>query len=156
AAAGPGLVSTAAQFENEAGDDYRVLAGDPTVDAGAPDSPYALEPSPNGGRVNIGAFGNTGWATATLAPAAGTEIGGGSGSGDSRSKSNSYCVVATASFGSAGQSSVAELREFRDRILRPLPAGSGAVDTYERAAAPVAREVRKSEVLRALVRDVLR
>lgn len=156
AAAGPGLMSTSAQFENEAADDYRVLAGDPTVDAGAPDSPFALEPSPNGGRVNVGAFGNTIWATPTLAPAAGTAIGGGSGSGGSSSKSNSYCVVATASFGSAGQSSVAELREFRDRVLRPLPAGSGAVDTYERAAAPVAREVRKSEVLRALVRDMLR
>lgn len=31
----------------------------PCIDAGSPASPFADEPAPNGGRVNIGAFGNT-------------------------------------------------------------------------------------------------
>lgn len=31
----------------------------PLIDAGAPGSPFDQEPSPNGGRVNIGRFGNT-------------------------------------------------------------------------------------------------
>ncbi|MEK7466163.1 MAG: CFI-box-CTERM domain-containing protein [Planctomycetota bacterium] len=153
ASAGPGNVSVAAQFENEAADDYRVLSGDPTVDAGDPASPFANEPSPNGGRVNIGAFGNTPWATTTLPAAAGTAISTSSGSADNSSRANKYCVVATASFGSQDQTRVAALREMRDRVLKPLPSGARAVATYENAAAPVAREVGKSEVLRALMRD---
>ncbi|KAF0246405.1 MAG: hypothetical protein FD180_763 [Planctomycetota bacterium] len=153
ASAGPGNVSVAAQFENEPENDYRVLAGDATVDAGDPASPFANEPSPNGGRVNIGAFGNTAWATATLSPAAGTAVSTSAGSSGDSSRANKYCVVATASFGSPDQTRVAALREMRDRVLNPLPSGALAVATYENAAAPVAREVGKSEVLRALMRD---
>ncbi len=151
---GPGNVSVAAQFENEAQDDFRVLSGDATVDAGDPASPHAAEPSPNGGRANIGAFGNTEWATLSLPPAAGTAVSTSSGS-DGSSRSSKYCVVATASFGSQDQSRVAALREMRDRVLRPLPSGARAVATYENAAAPVAREVGKSEVLKALTREWL-
>src|SRR6185503_8141238 len=71
---GAGNVNLAPQFENDGNDDYRVLAGDPTVDAGDPASPFANEPAPDGGRVNQGAFGNTAWATPAMAPAAGTAI----------------------------------------------------------------------------------
>ena len=35
----------------------------PAIDAGAPASDYSREPSPNGGRVNMGFYGNTPWAT---------------------------------------------------------------------------------------------
>ena len=35
----------------------------PAIDAGDPASPYVLEPKPNGHRVNLGAYGNTPWAT---------------------------------------------------------------------------------------------
>lgn len=31
----------------------------PCIDAGDPNSPYLLEPQPNGGRINIGTYGNT-------------------------------------------------------------------------------------------------
>ena len=31
----------------------------PCIDAGDPNSPYLLEPEPNGGRINMGAYGNT-------------------------------------------------------------------------------------------------
>ncbi|MCE9584680.1 MAG: hypothetical protein K8T20_19485 [Planctomycetes bacterium] len=156
AEAGEGILNVASHFVSDATDDYRVLAGDPTVDAGDPASPFAAEPSPNGGRVNLGAFGNTAWATSTLPPAAGTQVSDGSSRGNSSSKANKYCVVATASFGSADQSPVAALRAFRDRVLRPLPAGQCAVGTYENAAAPVAREIGKSEVLRGLLRGLLK
>lgn len=37
----------------------------PCIDAGDPASPYANEPTPNGSRVNMGAFGNTQWASKT-------------------------------------------------------------------------------------------
>lgn len=42
-----------------ADDRFFVAATSPTVDAGNPASPYLEEPMPNGGRVNIGAYGNT-------------------------------------------------------------------------------------------------
>src|SRR5206468_2153811 len=44
-----------------------VLATSPTIDAGDPTSAFALEPTPNGGRVNQGHTGNT--AQATPSPA---------------------------------------------------------------------------------------
>jgi hypothetical protein len=34
-------------------------ANSPLIDRGDPVSPYALEPAPNGKRVNLGAYGNT-------------------------------------------------------------------------------------------------
>ncbi|MCC6739004.1 MAG: fibronectin type III domain-containing protein [Planctomycetia bacterium] len=153
ALAGPGLLGVAARFENEPQDDYRVLAGDATIDAGDPLSPFAAEPSPNGGRVNMGAFGNTPAATPSLAPAAGTAVSTQAGSAGSSSRGGKYCIVATASYGSEDVSRVDVLRAMRDRVLRPTPTGARAVATYENAAAPVAREIGKSEVLRALARE---
>lgn len=42
----------------------------PCIDAGDPASPFANEPAPNGGRVNMGFEGNTAYASRTLAPSA--------------------------------------------------------------------------------------
>lgn len=42
----------------------------PAIDAGDPTSPFGSEPQPNGGRVNIGAFGNTAEASLGGVPAA--------------------------------------------------------------------------------------
>jgi parallel beta-helix repeat protein len=39
--------------------DYHLLAGSPCIDAGDPSSECALESEPNGGRVNMGAYGGT-------------------------------------------------------------------------------------------------
>lgn len=44
-------------------DDFRVRSGSISIDAGALDSSSALEPVPNGGRINLGHTGNTGLAT---------------------------------------------------------------------------------------------
>ena len=44
-------------------DNFTVLGTSPTIDAGDPTSAFALEPSPNGGRVNQGSTGNTAQAT---------------------------------------------------------------------------------------------
>ena len=40
----------------------------PCIDAGDPSSSYSSEPSPNGGRINIGAYGNTAEASKTGTP----------------------------------------------------------------------------------------
>jgi predicted outer membrane repeat protein len=47
--------------------DYHLLAGSPCIDAGAPNSDWGYEPWPNGGRVNMGAYGNTREATRSSA-----------------------------------------------------------------------------------------
>jgi predicted outer membrane repeat protein len=43
--------------------DYHLLAGSPCIDAGDPLTDWSNEPWPNGGRVNMGAYGNTSGAT---------------------------------------------------------------------------------------------
>src|SRR6202034_1035948 len=48
-------------------DDFHVQAGSPTIDAGNPATPYILEPSPNGGRVNLGFDGDTAQAQTSAA-----------------------------------------------------------------------------------------
>ena len=50
-----------------ADNDFHVTATSPTIDAGNPASAFANEPSPNGGRVNLGHTGNT--TEATTSPA---------------------------------------------------------------------------------------
>ena len=48
-------------------DDFHVQSTSPTIDAGDPADPYLSEPTPNGGRVNQGNYGNT--VEATTSPA---------------------------------------------------------------------------------------
>ncbi len=43
--------------------DFHLMLASPCIDSGDPGMPYANEPSPNGGRINLGAYGNTPWAT---------------------------------------------------------------------------------------------
>ena len=42
---------------------YRLQSSSPAIDAGNPASSYSNEPAPNGGRINMGAYGNTSEAT---------------------------------------------------------------------------------------------
>lgn len=48
-------------------DNFHAQVGSPTIDAGDPTSSFANEPAPNGGRVNVGADGNT--SAAQVSPA---------------------------------------------------------------------------------------
>jgi parallel beta-helix repeat protein len=59
-------------IDRGADDNFRVLAGSPTIDRGDPLSPYLAEPLPNGGRTNVGRDGNTAWAMAS--PAASIQV----------------------------------------------------------------------------------
>jgi parallel beta-helix repeat protein len=58
---------TATSTDGGLDDDFRVLASSPTIDRGDPLGAFAGEPTPNGGRLNIGSTGNTADA-ATSAP----------------------------------------------------------------------------------------
>ncbi len=57
-------VATSTDFGQD--DDFRVLAGSKTIDAGDPSRAITLEPLPNGGRINLGHTGNTLSATSSL------------------------------------------------------------------------------------------
>jgi hypothetical protein len=50
-------------FVNPSIEDYHLLPYSPCIDAGDPCSDFGLEPEPDGGRINMGAYGNTPEAT---------------------------------------------------------------------------------------------
>jgi hypothetical protein len=87
--AGTGDLSADVAFLDESGGDFRVSAGSVTIDAGDPADAFSNEPSPNGFRINMGAFGNT--ADATVSPVVPSSGGGGSSGGG--------CVVESAANG---------------------------------------------------------
>lgn len=58
-----GNISADPLFANSNAGDFHERAGSPHVDAGNPQSDFSLEPQPNGGRINIGTYGNTAEAT---------------------------------------------------------------------------------------------
>ena len=53
------LQSTNGRFDPSTGQFINDGANSPAIDAGNPSSDYSKEPAPNGGRVNLGCYGNT-------------------------------------------------------------------------------------------------
>lgn len=56
-------VNTDPRLVNAPAGDFHLLSDSPCIDAGDPVFDYSREPQPNGGRINIGAYGNTEQAT---------------------------------------------------------------------------------------------
>jgi len=74
--------TTPVTFTDELGNDYTEAPGAFSIDGGDPIDAFALEPAYNGGRINMGAYGNTAWAgTSPTPPASGGGGGGGGGCG---------------------------------------------------------------------------
>ncbi len=63
AAGGEGNVWFNPYFVDAANGDFHLRSWSPCIDAGDPASPFFNEPQPNGGRVDMGAYGNTPEAT---------------------------------------------------------------------------------------------
>jgi parallel beta-helix repeat protein len=57
--AGTGNLNLDPLFVNAAAGDYHLGPLSPCIDAGDPASDFSLEPEPDGGRINMGAYGNT-------------------------------------------------------------------------------------------------
>ncbi len=60
---GEGNIAYYPYFVDAANGDYHSISWSPCIDAGDPSSAFSEEPEPNGGRVNMGAYGNTREAT---------------------------------------------------------------------------------------------
>jgi hypothetical protein len=56
------LINKNAQFLDSQNGNYKLRPNSPCIDAGDPNDDFSQEPEPNGGRINIGAYGNTPWA----------------------------------------------------------------------------------------------
>lgn len=80
--AGTGNINADPAFVNAAADDYHLAAGSPCIDAADPAAPFDNEPAPNGGRADMGRFGNSNDSTTPadiVTPVAGGGGGGGNG-----------------------------------------------------------------------------
>jgi hypothetical protein len=55
-------------FVDDPGNDFHLLPQQPTTDRGDPRDEWNQEPAPNGGRINLGAFGNTADAETSRVP----------------------------------------------------------------------------------------
>lgn len=67
--AGTGDIQANPIFAEPMAPGFFLQAQSPCIDAGDPADPFDREPAPNGGRVDMGAHGNTQWATPSLASA---------------------------------------------------------------------------------------
>ena len=68
-AAGEGNMAFEPYFVDAENGDFRLEPWSPCIDAGDPTSPFSNEPEPNGGRIDMGAYGNTPQATSRCSDA---------------------------------------------------------------------------------------
>ncbi len=71
---GEGNISGNPHFVDAENGDYHLLSWSPCIDTGHPASDFSNEPQPNGGRIDMGAYGNTSEATAKSPDADGDDL----------------------------------------------------------------------------------
>lgn len=119
AMAGTGNLSSDPRFVNAAGDNYHLAAGSPCIDAGDPAAPFNDEPAPNGGRADMGRYGNAGEAAPSSGGGTGSGVGGG-GSGGGTGGS------ATGSGGGTQPSGDADSTDAEAAVLAAAPCPTAA------------------------------
>lgn len=95
---GSGMLTGNPGFVDAATNDFHLAAGSQAIDAADPDSPVGLEPVPNGGRRNMGAYGGSVEATTSAAAPQTTIDSGPSGVTGSNDPSFGFSSEAGASF----------------------------------------------------------
>lgn len=96
--------------------DFHLLPGSPAIDAGYPSFDYSNEPQPNGGRINIGAYGNTPEATISGLDTKGPKTNNISVSPNPTSGANSIILKANISDIGFGTSNIVAAEYFIDTI----------------------------------------
>ena len=66
-----------------------------------------------------------------------------------------YCFIATAAYGTETAAGLSILRDFRDEVLLRSTLGSRFVDAYYKLSPPVAEFIARSDLLRAIVRELI-
>jgi len=66
-----------------------------------------------------------------------------------------FCFIATAVYGTPAAEEIDVLRQFRDEVLVPNPAGRAFVIFYYRTSPPVAQFIAEHEVVRTIVREAV-
>ncbi|MFA5794837.1 MAG: PQQ-binding-like beta-propeller repeat protein [Candidatus Brocadiia bacterium] len=149
-AAGTGDISAAVVFVDEFNNSYCEVVDSVTIDTGDPADDWSNEPEPNGGRINMGAYGNTISAT-TSSNIAG--IIGGSETGSSGPKTK--CFIATAAYGSPIAPTVCILRQFRDEYLLTNRPGNWFVSRYYHYSPPLADYISRHDWAKRLTQVAL-
>jgi hypothetical protein len=150
----PGNISTDVLFVDTDAYDFRVLSGEPTIDGAYPKDSYEKEPKPNGSRRNIGAFGNTKFATKSE-PKAIPGLEEGPGEEVVRKGRGGRCFIATAALGTMFEGKLDKFYGLRDDYLRTNLPGSDFVKLYYRLSPPVANKLKTSPTLKFLVKELL-
>jgi DNA-binding beta-propeller fold protein YncE len=76
-------------------------------------------------------------------------------SGNTNASTSTVCFIATAAYGSYLDPHVQVLRDFRDRVLAPSPAGRIFLELYYAWSPPLARFIAQHDWLRTAVRWAL-
>lgn len=128
AVAGAGNISSDPRFVNAAGDDYHLAAGSPCIDAGDPAAPFGDEPAPNGGRADMGRYGNAGDAAPSSGGGAGGGVGGtGAGTGGSSAGGSSGSAGGSSGAGTdASGPGDAESADANEAVLAAAPCPTAA------------------------------
>jgi outer membrane protein assembly factor BamB len=137
---GTGDITKDVMFVDETNNDYRERIGSATIDMGDPADDWSQESEPNGDRINMGAYGNTPFATKSSLTAGSSGIGEG--------KKFLPCFIATAAYGSPLAKPVIILKQFRNEYLLTNNVGQWFVYQYYRNSQPLARYIANHSVAR--------
>ena len=119
---GTGNINSDPKFVNESGNDFRLAAGSPCIDAADPKAPFANEPQPNGGRADMGRFGNSSEATPSGATS-GTVATGNAAGGAATTPSNNTTNPANGNSGNTADDGQSALDAASSSGLCPASAG---------------------------------